>query len=377
MRILQVLSGPLESGNRGSHIQQLSNGLRNVGHEVMVAARKGGLEAILAGDGIEFRPLEATRWFGQWREVAQYAKEWEAEILHAHNPEMAKACLMTSTPVVATYHGLLPDAYRKGVLSQSLSHLIAVSEATRGELVSLDSFHPGQIPVIPECLDFDGYARWVDNQEVGDGVLRTDDSFRILYIPHTGQLAELMQVLEGSHLAAQRGQVHRLLILGLPSECRSVLAQQKLINREVGYSLVEVIEDASVYPGILTQVDAVMGMGRTLLEGLATDKPVISLHGGDLGGIVTMGSVFGWEHTQFECEQTRPAASIADDLCQLLKNQWAFPDYVGKVRELMSQIVNVTHVATRTTLVYGACAEAQRGRGRLRHAGRILRLALS
>ncbi len=374
MRVLQVFTGPFEPGSRQHHILYLSDGLRQIGHEVMVAAEDGSLRSLINDKGIEFQQITTGNLIGLWREIHRCNQVWETDVLHAHSVMATHACLMTSVPTIATYHGVSLECYSKRKLSQFLPHIIAVSEFHRLQLFRTGRFSPDQVAVIPESLDFDGYARWVTRLEMREPLTESSDGLTLLYIPCSNATQELTHVFEASRAVACRGIPHRLLVLGTLANFREVKAHLTLINHELRYPLIRILEDEGEFPAILSHVDGVLGTGRTILEALACDKPAVCLQAGELGGIITTQNIYAIEDNRFEGAGVRSSEAIAEDMHQLLKGYWVFCRYTEQVRELARQMVDVRNVAQRMTTVYRKCIETWIPMGRSHQIWRWSRL---
>ena len=68
--------------------------------------------------------------------------------------------------------------------------------------------------------------------------------------------------------------------------------------------------------------------------------------------------------------------ALAGDISHVLKHRWAFVLYDERLRDLMSQLVNERHVASRMTAVYRNCLAVHSSKSALYRAYRLARLAI-
>lgn len=151
MRILQV-SSPLRLGGGETHVLELTEGLRKLGHEVLVAGRRGGA----VNPDIEFPFLNALDVLTVFR-LRRLLKREKFDIIHAHvardYPLVAAAAGGAPGKLVYTRHLLYP-VKAAAFLYDRVDGWIA---PTRQILETLAPLKPRVSAVIPNWVDLEKF----------------------------------------------------------------------------------------------------------------------------------------------------------------------------------------------------------------------------
>jgi L-malate glycosyltransferase len=146
MRILQI-SSPLQLGGGETHVLELAEGLRRLGHEVVVAGRKGAA----AKPDVVF-PFRNAIDLGTMFGLRRLLKREKFDIIHAHvardYPLVAVAAWGVPGKLVYTRHLLYP--IKKTFLYHRVDGWIA---PTRQILETLTPLKPRVCAVIPNWVD--------------------------------------------------------------------------------------------------------------------------------------------------------------------------------------------------------------------------------
>ena len=315
MRIVQV-QGLVGGGGSEVHTSILSRGLRDRGHDVLLAIPDQDHwiepEVEAAGVSVARFPVVPTwrKLFdlsgGEW--LAKQAREFDADVIHTHiwNADVMGffARQRTRIPVVATLHGpTISVAIRKNALHHlhhliyskmlvRLDRIIAISDFV-GDFVADDlSIERDLIDVVHNCSEVDRYRIEVDREAklaeigiLGDAIVSTI----------VGELSPRKGILEyvesAGLVAAKVGNAH-FLIIG-----RGVLHEQATaLARKLGIAdRVHFVGQRSDVPELLRASDLLAvtsyqeGFGRTITEGMSSELPVVSFASGATPEIIVDG----------------------------------------------------------------------------------------
>ena len=151
MRILQV-SSPLQLGGGETHVIELTQALRQRGHDVVVAGRPGSA----VNPDVEF-PFRNALDLGTVRRLRRFIKEGSFDIVHAHvardYPLTLAAARNLAPKVVLTRHLLYP--VRSNFLYKHVDGWIA---PTTQILTTLAKLKPRASVVIPNWVDLEKFT---------------------------------------------------------------------------------------------------------------------------------------------------------------------------------------------------------------------------
>jgi glycosyltransferase involved in cell wall biosynthesis len=151
MRILQV-SSPLQLGGGETHVLELTSALRQRGHDVVVAGRRGGA----VNPEVEL-PFRNALDVGTVFRLRSLLKKERFDIVHAHvardYPLVTSAASRLPVKVVLTRHLLYP--IRSNVLYRRVNGWIA---PTTQILKTLAPLKPRASAVIPNWVDLEKFA---------------------------------------------------------------------------------------------------------------------------------------------------------------------------------------------------------------------------
>jgi glycosyltransferase involved in cell wall biosynthesis len=261
MRILQV-SSPIQLGGGETHVLELTSALRQRGHDVVVAGRRGG--AVNPQVELPFRnALDIRTVLG----LRSLLKKERFDVVHAHVARdytlVTSAAARLPVKVVLTRHLLYP--IRSNVLYRRVNGWIA---PTNQILKTLAPLKPRASVVIPNWVDLERFAfrPHVPHRPVILGLLGQIS-------PHKGHddAIEALRIL---------GSSYRLIVGGSGEPGYIAKLKKKSDGLSVGFS------GFVSLPEFFDEIDVLLvpsweePFGIVVLEGMATGIPVIATSAG-------------------------------------------------------------------------------------------------
>lgn len=202
-RVLQVSSARAFGGGE-RHLADLTRGLQERGHELLVALREGSPLrkplSFLPEQNVYTLPLRNSLDLGSARKLARLARDKKVDIIHAHVardyvPAALAARLAPASRLVITRHVLFPLNPLHRLALSNVSRVIAVSEPVARALRSQNIFDADQLRVVENSVDLSRFER------VHAGAERDthDRPFRVGIV---GELSEVKGQLEFVRAAA-------------------------------------------------------------------------------------------------------------------------------------------------------------------------------
>ncbi len=364
MKILHLTSH-LNIGGVSRYVLSLSKGLREHGHEVVLASDAGELapEADAIGLTRWTAPLHTSAEFGPWasaatRELGERLRRHPVEVMHAHTrvaqvvaDRLARAARI---PYVTTWHGLFRPNLGRILWPCQGERVIAISEPVRSHLVRDFQVGPERIRLIPNGVDVDYFsqapaaaaveayrARWHLSRQgpVIGGVGRLASGrvkgFDLLLLATRALLPEfptLQTVLVGDgprasflrEKIAQLGLDGRVHLLGAAADVRLPLA----------------IMDVFVFPSRWPE-----GFGLSLIEAMAAGKPVVANHVGATPDIVEHG------HGGWLVPPEDPAA-LAEGIARMLRDPSRAAQFGQEARRRAQERFSLERMVREVEAVY-------------------------
>lgn len=261
MRILQV-SSPLQLGGGETHVIELTGALRQLGHSVVVAGRRGG--AVKPEVEFPFRnALDVGTVFG----LRSLLKREPFDIVHAHvardYPLVLSAARKLPVKVVLTRHLLYP--VRSNFLYRRVDGWIA---PTTQILKTLSPLKPRNSQVIPNWVDVEKFA------------FKPHALHRPVTLGLLGQISPHKGHDDAIEAVRMLGSAYRLLIAGKGEEGYVSTLREKSIDLPVSFP------GFVSLPNFFDAIDVLLvpsweePFGIVLLEGMASGIPVIATAAG-------------------------------------------------------------------------------------------------
>lgn len=300
LRILQVGSGMPGWAGTEKYVLEISHGLRKLGHDVVIACRKGSeLEGRSKGLQIPVEYLE-MRSTHDWRQLPRFLRAIRGnyDIVHIHSYRdyivPAAAAKMAGVPAIMTRH--LPHPFRNRVTALLCgrffyTRIIAISEYIRSLLLS-NHVPEDRLALVRNGIDLDA---WVTGGERG---IRDE-----LGIPH-----DALVVAAAGRIAPEKGFDHLIRAVAVAREAgvelfcliagAGDLSALKILVSELGLeSRVFLLGFRRDIPGIYSAADIVAvpsiwqePFGFAVVEAFACGRPVVASRVGGMVEIVTPGT---------------------------------------------------------------------------------------
>ena len=348
MRILQLTSH-LDVGGVAGHVVTLSEGLRRRGHDVVVAAESGALTRRLLADNIPHWavPLKTSAEFSlpvlwAWHTLRgklraeRYAGR-PVEVIHAHTrvAQVVAEALHRSNgvPSITTWHGFFTPRLSRRWWPCMGARTIAISEPV-AEHLRRDFHLPAErIRVVPHGVDV---ARFHAGE--ADGVAELRRRLQLGPGPVVGTVSRLVrdkgveQLLVGfQRVQAQRPSAQLLIVGDGPDRAR---LRQRIEQLGLG-SAVRLAGALPDTRAALAMMDVFVfvpatkeGFGLSLLEAMASGRPIVSIQQGGGASWVLEESQVG-----IRVPPEEPAA-LADAIARLLADAASAGQLGRQAREI-------------------------------------------
>lgn len=318
--------------------------LQRRGHHVSFAVAEDSRADVIEAADFEVHRVP-VRWAGRYPDLERLVHalhdRGELDVVHSFNkrglPEAVKAAKALGLPVFQTIcGGKTPRETLKMKPIISLSH-----EIRRGLLEKMD-FREDDIEVIPARIDFRAMLSRADGDS---GVVHR--RFRDKYgLPPTSKIVlriarlstkykeGIVQSADAVARLHKEGHDVRFVHIGFvpPADeenFRTVKAHFEAINRAAGTALAVTAQDeASHAPDFLGLADVVVGMGRTVFEGMLFKKPTVIVGNAGFAGLVGRDDTeqlafynFSGRHLKEAKPYERSVAELTGTLRELLDDE--------------------------------------------------------
>lgn len=301
LRVLEVVGNAIVGGVE-RHVQLLVQGLAEQGFSMRAlcpfespftsALRASGcpVQIAMVEQSLEWRSLLAA---------SETIRRQKVDLVHTHlfNATLlgAVAGALAGVPVVATIHGNTVLAEEVAVARLTGAHLVTVCSAAYGMVLSL-GLGEDQVSLIPNAVDSRRYSPERDGQAFRESIGVPEGA------PLVGMVSRLSSekgpdlfVQAASVVAAARPDVHLVLVGDGPM--RADLERQiEGLNLSSRFHLAGTVADTSqVYPAldVVCLPSRMEGIPLTLLEAMASARPVVATSVGGIPELVEMGET-GW-----------------------------------------------------------------------------------
>jgi glycosyltransferase involved in cell wall biosynthesis len=366
LTILQLTSH-LDVGGIPTYVVTLSEALARRGHEVIVAAAPGAMDARLDAANIEHWPLDlrTSAEFGPqawraWRGLARRLDGERVDVIHAHTrvaQVIADRCWRArGLPYVTTWHGFYQRRLSRALWPCTGLRTIAISLPVQTHLIRNFHLGPERLRLIPNGVDGARFARPPEAASL--------EAFRRQWrlepgVPVVGTICRLAAdksvslVIDALPLLKQRVPTVVLLITGDGPDRERLEALAASLGVRDDVRFVGSVDDTRV-PLALMQAFVFTpatkeGFGLSLLEAMAAGVPVVGLRQG-------VGGAWALESSQAAelVEPGRPEP-LAEAITRVLTD----PVLAGVLREraraTVAERYDIRRVAEQVEAVYDEC----------------------
>jgi L-malate glycosyltransferase len=316
---VKILTYPvnLELGGSAINAIDLASGLVDRGHEVIFYAPHGPLASILIDRGLRHivanvpaRPRPSPRAIRQiWRIVRQE----QVDLVHSYEywtcvEAFFGAHLAAGVPQIASVMSMggVPAYFPRSIPMIVGTHALQVENA-RQRQGSVERLEPpiNTVDDHPSSVDPSAFLRRFGIQEPGTNIVVVSRLCPDL------KLEGLASAIDAAGILAARRHV-RLIIVGGGSAYESLAASAERTNIRTGYEVVvltgPMLDPRPAYAG----ADVVLGMGSSVLRGMAFQKPAIVLGEDGFVELVTPTTLGRFLQDGFYGKGTGPAALTLD-----------------------------------------------------------------
>jgi len=301
LRVLEVVGNAIVGGVE-RHVQLLVEGLtaQGFGIRALCPFESPFTNALRAsGCPVQIAMIEQSL---EWRSLltaAEIIRRQQIDLVHTHlfNATLlgSVAGALAGVPVVATIHGNTLLAEEVAVARLTGAHLVTVCTAAYGMVLSL-GMPEDQVSLIPNAVDSRRFRPERDGRPFRQRIGVPEGA------PLVGMVARLSRekgpdlfVQAASAVAAARPDVHLVLVGDGPM--RAELERQiEGLNLAERFHLAGTAADTSeVYPAldVVCLSSRMEGIPLTLLEAMASGRPVVATNVGGIPELVEMGET-GW-----------------------------------------------------------------------------------
>lgn len=356
----------LETGGAETHVVGLAQELKKRGHRVVVASQGGCLEDELLTAGIKHfqvplhsrAPWDMLRGF---RLMARLVEEEKIDIIHAHARIPAWVghfvSILTRRPMVTTAHGIYSANLGMRALTAWGNEVIAVSSDVKAHLVKNFGVDADKVTVIPNGVDTVRFAPGVDPAPVLTEFQLLPDDPKVVYVSRlSGARGEIaLRVIEAVPQLLRRYPTLKTFIIGEGDKLPEVRRWAEKVNQDFKTQAVLVTGARTDTAALVAPATVVIGVGRVILEGMASGKPVVVAGEAGFMGLVTPENLDLAKKHNFSgrgTEQPTRADLITAAVDKVLKN----PEYAAELGSFGRQIVvsefSLPRMATEVERVY-------------------------
>lgn len=366
MNILMTVSSYFDYGGVERHILELSRGLIERGHKVVIVSGDGLLVKESNQLGIKhftlpFKFLNPFSYLETLRRLTKIINEFNIDILHAHRQTSALFCYQLSKnlniPYIISVHGFWPKPYRCFTYYLS-DRMIAVSPLIKRYLTSVFRIEKDRIKVIVNGIDFDTF----NNTSPFNSTSRRD--FNLVYV---GRLARkkgkiALKLIRQMAVVTKHIPSAKLLVVGggaMLQRCREI---------SKGSPNTKILGSGDNISEVYRQANVVLGCGRVILEAMACEVPVIAVLPKGYRGIITPDKFmefYGFEKLGIKnlsrqyAERKKDNKLLLQDLLAIYQDD--YKDVVLKNAENVRKYFSLTNMIKQIEAEYEKILEERRG----------------
>lgn len=254
--------------------------IRDLGHEVVVASIPGPLGSVVEDRGLAFVPTPIRGHFrpspDAVRAIAPLVRGGAFDLVHAHSPfatleAFYGAHVRARTPLVASFMGMTYPRY--------LPKTIPLVVGTRDIEDSARRMRSGPVVLIEPPIDTSANHPSVDGLGFRRSYGLDDDDLAIVIVSRLAihmKLESLLSAIDATALLAEQLPV-RLVVVGDGPASPILKERAEAVDRRLGRNVVtftgHMVDPRPAYAA----ADVVVGMGSSVLRGMAFGKPAIVL----------------------------------------------------------------------------------------------------
>ncbi|HBC93776.1 MAG TPA: hypothetical protein DCZ10_13010 [Pelotomaculum sp.] len=321
LNILQLYDY-MKIGGAETHMLSLSRAMQESGHSVWVGASYGPAVNWVKEYGLGFIDLALNNVNSQINcliDLIKIIRKKNIDIIHIHpgNSQIigAIAGLVTEKPVVTTIHG----NYKTPVLEESIKPLIdkiiCVSEEVKKSQLEF-GVKESSIKVIPNSV----YIKSLPNKND----FFKDNVVQMVYISRLDKdkISSLMKLLVSIPVINEHYEV-RLTIIGGGTQYTYIKDLAEIINTTLCKEIITLTGETTDTEEYIHKSDIVLGVGRVVLEGLASGKFTFCIGNHYYTGLITNKNLRTISKVNFTDRNTNKdfsVRSLLEDILHVFNN---------------------------------------------------------
>ncbi len=364
----------MKIGGAQTRVLELCKGLQKLGVTVYVASNGGIYEQELHAHGIKhFKvPLAGKNIFDMisaYFSLRSIIIKNDIHLVHAHARIPAFICGLLHGSLdfrfVTTAHNVYSKLLPYKLLSNWGELTLASGDFVRSDLIKTYKLNPDNIIEIMSGIDLDKFKPQVDYSRVIKDFRLSEEKKRVLLISRLDagkSLAaeKLLDCVEGVYTLNRKIE---FVIVGNGTKYEELKNKADELNRKIGKKLVYFIGARSNINELLSSAYVVIGSGRSGIEALASQKPVIMA--GDEG----YGGLFGEKlaetaiNTDFGFKGCEPvtAEKLQADLIKVFRTDISELNAIGEYgRKFVSDNYSVDRTVYDTLVAYQRLLKSSR-----------------
>lgn len=323
--------------------------LKRRGHNVVYASHGGDLVKILERSGIKHYNLPLRRFMPHMmqfsiRSIVRLIKvvsdeEIDCVCCFQYFPLLASciAQMLTGVPCVYSAIGLF-NHYRTPSFEGGI---IAYCEEFRDQIVMKNStIGMDDISIIRNPLDLRRYHRGINSSRLMSQFNLTKDGPKIVMLSRFVEckIKAISDLVDATPYVLERIPQTQVLIVGDGIEFDRVQHRVSKLNQRLGKEAIILTGALHNVPEVLNIADLVIGVGRSVLEGMACQKPAIVLGERGFAGIVQPQTVY--ELSYFNLAGRNVSSPIqSSELAHAIVRVLADPGYAASLGKFSKRFV--------------------------------------
>lgn len=365
MKILLPTTG-LDIGGAETHVISLAKELKAMGHYPIVTSNGGIYVKELEKYKIPhfYAPLNSRRptdLLKSYNVFKSIVKKEKIDIIHTHGRIASLVSKIISTryniPFMTTAHAIFNN---KGILKYLTfwgKKTIAISEDVKNHLIKGFGVNKDKINIITNGIDTDTFSLKENNLDLLKELKLKEDTIKILYISRlSGELAELaIKLIKGAPKLLKELYNIEIVIVGDGDNYSQV--KQMADEIDSSKNIIKLLGKRTDIAEIINLADVVVSVGRTALEAMAVEKPVILAGGEGYMGLLSPENYDLAQNTNFtgrNINSLKTENELINELINLFKNRSIKDrEALGKFgRQKVEKNFSINKMANQTVDIY-------------------------
>ena len=314
-------------GGAETHVVELSRALAARGHDVTVASFGGVYVDQLEHSGVKHviiplhkkNPVALIRSYAKLRALI---KNERFDIVHAHSRIPAFVCGFLARHMgfrlLTSAHSFFKATPILALMSNWGEHTFAVSCDIKEDLKKRYNVPSDNITLTVNGIDTKRLSGDIDGTRIIKELHLNADAFRVVSITRINNETLLPSIClcEAAALLAREIPNLEVLIVGGGNAFEKLQKHADDINSELGRKCIKIVASRTDIPEVIACADVFVGVSRSALEAMSSEKPVVFAGAEGYGGIFRdeIRSIARLTNFTFRTEPLPSADTIAADI---------------------------------------------------------------